>query len=100
MDNLDNEVLDEFRNIIRQIIKEEFEKYINKTNLELYYDGIVDFVSGDYAIVKLDFQTTELIKNNTGKALAKGNKVRVYSGTSTLVGAYIGVQLDTYEVTA
>lgn len=96
MANVNNEVLDDFRNIINNIIKEQFEIFISKANIEFFYDGVVTAISGTNAKVDLGFQITEFIPNRTGETLNVGNKVRVYSGKSTLVGAFIGVQLDTY----
>lgn len=96
MVNISNEILDDFRNIIDNIIEERFELFVSKANIEFFYDGVVTATSGTNAKVDLGFQITEFIPNRTGETLNVGNKVRVYSGKSTLVGAFIGVQLDTY----
>lgn len=94
--NVESNKLDELRDLIRDIIREEVSLFLSNYNIEQCWDGVVVSVNGESASVKLDFATTDNIPNYTGKTLSAGNKVRVFSNSNTLSDAYIGVQLDTY----
>lgn len=89
--------IEKFVNVIREIVLDVLEK--NDLRFEQCYNGIVTNVeSGDdieYEIITVLVNDVTLsdLKNKTGEKLSIGDSVRVYTTSSTLTDAYVGVKL-------
>ena len=105
----------EFRDIIRDIIREEIEKYFKQNSVEKKYGGIVTALypfpedSGEAEVpidpyeqrcaVDLGFTTigstspNDMILNKSGEVLNIGDSVSVYANSSgSFVNAYVGLK--------
>lgn len=101
--DIDNNVLDEFIDVIYKRIEQKFAKQLNIANVEYAFTGIVTTIdtNNNTAIVDIGSSTTDYIPNLTGFAVGTeatnlkiGDTVKVFSDKSNMVGAYIGVKLS------
>lgn len=93
MKEIDKSLADAVASKILDAMKRTANKTINSSNVEVYHNGIVtDASDKSNIVVSLSFGGTITVPNLSGKTLAVGNSVRVYSEKQNLANAYIGLK--------
>lgn len=99
MDNLRQEVLNEFRREMIKICENEIKKYVRK-NLEVPYYGVVVGKTNATGTtpakynVDIGFMTVSDLLNKSGEELSLNDGVKIFTQGGNMVDSYIGVKTN------
>lgn len=92
--DFDKKTIEDFVSMVREIAEDVYRKMSAKS--EGYYNGFVVGVNEDNstATVQVDDIILNDLPNKTGEVLEEKSFVRVYTTSSSMIDAYIGVKLN------